>query len=98
MRPTARAALVLVATLGAIVLVVLGLGWLLTHPLASSVGRLDDDLARWIAAHRTPGLGRAADVATYAGETRVGFRSSSASASWSPRSSTRGDRCCSPSW
>ncbi len=73
MRPTARAALVLVATLGAIVLVVLGLGWLLTHPLASSVGRLDDDLARWIAAHRTPGLGRAADVATYAGETRVGF-------------------------
>jgi len=68
-----RAALVLLATLAAIVLVVLGLGWLLTHPLSSSVGGTDDDLARWIAAHRTSGLSGAADVATYAGETRVGF-------------------------
>ncbi|MCW2817393.1 MAG: phosphoesterase, PA-phosphatase related protein [Marmoricola sp.] len=67
-----RPAVVLLATLAAIVLVVLGLGWLLTHPLASSVGHRDDDVARWLAAHRTPGLSRAADLATYPGETRVG--------------------------
>lgn len=73
MTRAARPAAVLLATLAAIVLVVLGVGWLLTHPLESSVGGLDDDLARWIAAHRTPGLSRLADVATYAGETRVGF-------------------------
>ena len=36
-----------------LVLLVLGVGWLITHPLRSSLG-FDNDLARWLADHRTP--------------------------------------------
>lgn len=71
-RPPLRAAVVLLGTLVALLLVVLGVGWLLTHPLASSVGGADDDLARWLAARRTPGLSHVADVGTLLGETPVG--------------------------
>ena len=70
--PPRHAVPVLLGTLLAVLLVVLGVGWLLTHPLASSVGGADDDLARWLAAHRTPDLSRVADVGTLLGETPVG--------------------------
>ena len=32
----------------------IALGWLIVHPLAGSVGRIDNDLARWLADRRTP--------------------------------------------
>ena len=45
-----------VAILGAVLLI----GWLLTHPLESTVDPWDDDVARWFArrADRRPGPGR----------------------------------------
>lgn len=51
---------------------VVGLGWLLTHPLAGSVGAWDDDVSRWFADRRTPGLDRVADVVTFVADTWVG--------------------------
>ena len=33
---------------------VLAIGWLLTHPLESTIDPWDDSVERWIAAHRTP--------------------------------------------
>jgi membrane-associated phospholipid phosphatase len=71
-RAPIRVALVLVVSLAALVLVVVAWGWLLTHPLESSVGRSDDDLARWFAARRTPRLSDVADVGTLLGETWMG--------------------------
>lgn len=49
--------------------VVLGVGWLLTHPLKSSVGVTDNDIARWFADQRTASLNDLADVGTFFGET-----------------------------
>jgi membrane-associated phospholipid phosphatase len=51
--------------------VVVGWGWLLTHPLKDSVGATDNDIARWFADQRTSGLGGVADVGTLLGETIV---------------------------
>lgn len=55
-----------------IVAVVLGIGWLLTHPLESTVDPWDDDVARWFAGERTGDLNEVADVGTFLGETVVG--------------------------
>jgi undecaprenyl-diphosphatase len=71
-RHPARTAVSLVAALVVLVLVVLGVGWLLTHPLVSSVGRWDDDVSRWFVDRRTSGLSQVADVGTFLGETPVG--------------------------
>jgi membrane-associated phospholipid phosphatase len=71
-RHPARTAATLLAALVVLVLVVVGVGWLLTHPLVSSVGRWDDEVSRWFADRRTPGLSRVADVGTFLGETPVG--------------------------
>jgi membrane-associated phospholipid phosphatase len=51
---------------------VLGIGWLLTHSLESSVDPWDDDVARWFAGERTHDLNEVADVGTFFGETPVG--------------------------
>lgn len=51
--------------------VVVGWGWLLTHPLAGSAGAADNDLARWFADQRTSTLNDVADVGTLLGETIV---------------------------
>ena len=51
---------------------VTAVGWLLTHPLASSVGETDDDLAVWIAAQRTPTLDDVARVGQFIGDTLAG--------------------------
>ncbi|MEO5708996.1 MAG: phosphatase PAP2 family protein [Nocardioidaceae bacterium] len=53
--------------------VVVGVGRLLTGPLASSVGRTDDDLARWFADRRTPTLDTVAEVGTFLGDTLAGI-------------------------
>jgi len=52
--------------------IVLGWGWLLTHPLEGSIGAGDDDFARWVSAERTAALTDAAEVGTLLGETVVG--------------------------
>lgn len=55
-----------------IVVAVVGLGWLLTHPWAGSVGAWDDDVSRWFEAQRTPALDRVADVVTFLADTWFG--------------------------
>jgi membrane-associated phospholipid phosphatase len=67
-----RVALVSVVTWMVLCGLVLAWGWLLTHPLESSVDPVDDDVARWFAAQREPGLTDAADAGTFLGETIVG--------------------------
>ena len=57
----------------ALCLVVVGLGRLLTHPPAGSVGAWEDDLARWVAGQRTPALGAVAEVGTSLGNTVTGL-------------------------
>ena len=51
---------------------VVGWGWLLTHPLESSIDPMDDDVARWFADQRTADLTDVANAGTYLGETIVG--------------------------
>lgn len=56
-----------------ILAVVLGVGWLITHSLASSVDPWDNDASRWFASERTSELSDAANVGTFLGETPVGM-------------------------
>lgn len=51
---------------------VVSVGWLITHPLTGSVGRVDDELARWVAAQRTPALDGAAFAGQLVGDTLMG--------------------------
>ena len=44
--------------------VVVGWGWLLTQELESSIGAVDDDVARWFADERTPTLSDVAEAGT----------------------------------
>ncbi|CUR60237.1 putative Phosphoesterase, PA-phosphatase related protein [metagenome] len=59
----------------ALLALVVGWGLLLTHPLSGSLGRMDDDLARWFADRRTPTLDDLADVGTLLGDTLIGILS-----------------------
>ena len=68
MRHTVR--LVLAWTV--ICLVTLGLGWVVIHPLAGSVGAADDDVARWFVTLRTPPLDEVAHVGELIGDTPTG--------------------------
>jgi membrane-associated phospholipid phosphatase len=52
---------------------VVGVGRLLTGPQARSVGRVDDELARWFADQRTPTLDTVAEVGTFLGDTLAGI-------------------------
>jgi undecaprenyl-diphosphatase len=70
--PRARAAVVLLVSFLLLTAVVVGWGWLLTHPLAHEVDPSENALAKWFAAHRTGGLDVVADVGTFVGETVVG--------------------------
>lgn len=71
-RPVAAAGLVLAAW--ALILgVVVGLGWLLTHQLRTSVNPWDDDVSVWFADQRTATLDPLADAGTFLGETMVGW-------------------------
>lgn len=51
---------------------VLAWGWLLTHSLEKTIEPTDDDVSRWFADQRDPGLTDAADAGTFIGETVVG--------------------------
>ena len=63
-----------VSLLGWVVIcaVILAWGWLLTHPLESTIDPADDDVARWFADQRDPGLTDVAEAGTFLGETIVG--------------------------
>ena len=52
---------------------VLAVGWLLTHPLESTVDPWDDDVVLWFADHRTSGLDLAADIGSKIADTIVGL-------------------------
>jgi undecaprenyl-diphosphatase len=52
---------------------VVGVGRLLTGPLARSVGARENDLARWFAGQRTPTLDTVAEVGTFLGDTLAGI-------------------------
>jgi membrane-associated phospholipid phosphatase len=71
-RSTLRTAAVLVGGFAILCAVVVGWGWLLTHPLATSIGVGDNRLSRHVAEARTPTLDRVADVGTFIGETWLG--------------------------
>ena len=64
--------LLVVAVWVVLCLLVLGWGWLLTHPLEKSIDPTDDDISRWFADQRDPGLTDAANAGTFLGETIVG--------------------------
>ncbi|MCW2735413.1 phosphatase PAP2 family protein [Nocardioides sp.] len=51
---------------------VLTVGWLITHPLESVVDPWDDSVERWIAERRTPGLDLAASIGSHVADTVVG--------------------------
>ena len=51
---------------------ILAWGWLLTHPLESSIDPWDDDVARWFEDQRDPSLTDVANAGTFLGETIVG--------------------------
>lgn len=55
-----------------LVLAVLGMGWLITHPLESTVDPWDDSVERWLADRRTPGLDLAAAIGSHIADTVVG--------------------------
>ncbi len=69
-----------VAAWAVIVAVVVAWGWLLTHPLQSSVDPWDNDVSRWFADQRTGTLDEPADVGTFLGETIVGMAVAAAAA------------------
>ena len=54
-------------------LAVTAVGWLLTHPLESTVDPWDDSVARWIEDRRTPGLDTAAAIGSHLADTVVGI-------------------------
>ena len=51
---------------------VLAVGWLITHPLESVVDPWDDIVEIWLADHRTPGLDLAAAIGSHVADTIVG--------------------------
>ena len=61
-----------VATWTVILAVVLGLGWLITGPLQSTVDAWDNGVVRWFVGERVPDLNTAADDASFLGKTVVG--------------------------
>ncbi len=71
-RTVLRSAAMLVGGLVLLSAIVVGWGWLLTHPLLDSIGPGENRLARRIADARTPTLSTIADVGTFIGETWLG--------------------------
>ena len=69
----ARRLLGVVAAYACLASVVVGWGWLLTHPLRSAVDPADDAVSRWFAGQRTSWLTPVSDVGTLLGETPVGL-------------------------
>jgi undecaprenyl-diphosphatase len=67
-----RKAVIIVVTWLVLCGLVVGWGWLLTHPLEPGIDPWDDDVSRWVADQRTVDLTTLADAGTFIGETVVG--------------------------
>jgi len=80
-----RAALRLGTTWLLLLLGVLAVGWVLTHPLESTVDPWDDDVVLWFADHRTSGLDLAADLGSKVADTIVGLAVALVLAVWVSR-------------
>ncbi|MCW2766803.1 MAG: phosphoesterase, PA-phosphatase related protein [Nocardioides sp.] len=52
---------------------VVGFGWLITHPWQHAVDSFDNPISRWFAGERTSALNEPAEVGTFLGETIVGM-------------------------
>jgi undecaprenyl-diphosphatase len=63
--------LVLVLTLAVLTGVLVGVGWLITHPLKSTMAH-ENSLNRWFVDQRTGGLTHLADLGTFIGQTLTG--------------------------
>ena len=70
-RSLGRTLLVLVVTLLVLTAVLVGIGWLITHPLKSTMAH-ENSLNRWFADQRTGGLTQVADIGTFIGQTLTG--------------------------
>jgi len=71
-RPVALGVVVVLAW--ALILgVVVGFGWLITHPWGRAVDSFDNPISRWFAGERTSALNTPAEVGTMLGETVVGM-------------------------
>jgi membrane-associated phospholipid phosphatase len=70
-RSLGRTLLELVATLVVLTAVLVGIGWLITHPLKSTMAH-ENSLNRWFADQRTGGLTQLADIGTFIGQTLTG--------------------------
>ena len=70
-RPLGRTLLTLVAACLLICAVLVGVGWLITHPLKSTMAH-ENQVNAWFADQRTPDLTKAADVGTLIGQTLTG--------------------------
>jgi membrane-associated phospholipid phosphatase len=71
-RPLGRTLVVLIASLVVICAVEVGVGWLITHPLKSTLAH-ENSINRWFADRRTSGLTHVADLGTLIGETLTGL-------------------------
>jgi undecaprenyl-diphosphatase len=71
-RSLGRTAVVLVVGFAVLCAAVVAVGWLLTHPLRSTM-RGENDVNRWFADERTSPLTHVADVGTLIGETVTGL-------------------------
>jgi membrane-associated phospholipid phosphatase len=71
-RSAGPALLLLVAWLLAIGAVELGVGWLITHPLKSTMAH-ENSINRWFVHQRTSSLTHVADIGTFIGETLTGL-------------------------
>jgi undecaprenyl-diphosphatase len=80
-----RAARTLGITWVLVLLGVLAVGWLLTHPLESTVDPWDDDVVLWFADHRTSGLDLPADIGSKVADTIVGLAVALVLAVWVSR-------------
>ena len=56
-----------------ILLAVLAVGWVITHPLETTVDPWDDSVELWLEDQRTPGLSTAAAIGSHLADTVVGI-------------------------
>jgi membrane-associated phospholipid phosphatase len=70
-RPLGRTLVALVVACLLICAVLVGVGWLITHPLKSTMAH-ENQVNTWFADQRTPDLTKAADVGTLIGQTLTG--------------------------
>jgi membrane-associated phospholipid phosphatase len=71
-RPLGRTVVLLVVSCLLLCAAVVGVGWLICHPLAHAL-RAENDVNRWLADHRTGSLTSVADGGTFVGQTLTGL-------------------------